>query len=67
MNYFWSTALNAFVFPFGTLAITLFDLAVLFGLQPYDAKLDPTYEIDTSSFNFILPNKAEFCIFLDVY
>lgn len=59
---FWYIALNAFVFSFGPSTITLYDLIVLFSVQPNGIKLDPTYEVDTSSFNFI----AEFDTFLDM-
>lgn len=67
VSHFWSTDLNAFVFPFDPSTITLYDLVVLFSLQPNGIELDPTYEVDTFSFNFILPNTIKFGTFYDVY
>lgn len=40
---------------------------VLFGLQPHRMEPDPTYEVHTLSFNFILPNTAKLGTFLNVY
>lgn len=59
---FWSTALNAFVFEFGTL--TLYDLSVLFGLKPHGQELDPALQIDTSLFDSIIIKSTDYGPFL---
>lgn len=39
----------------------------LFSLQPYKIELDLTYKVNTSNFNFILPNTVKFGISLNAY
>lgn len=67
MSYFWLMALNEFIFPFGTSTIILYNLAVLFDLQPLRIEPDPTYEVGTLSFYFILPIRAKFGTFFNVH
>lgn len=59
-------ALN-FFFLFGTLGITLYDLAIIFGLSSYSYEPDLTFKVDTTSFKFITPKSVEFGVFLDIY
>lgn len=66
-NFFWSSSFNAFVFPFSTFIITLYNLAVLFVLNSQGAEPDANFEMDTSNFNYLFPNATEFVSFLDVY
>lgn len=44
--------------------ITLYDLAVMFGLQPYDEEIDPAFSIDTTLFNSIIIKSVNYGPFI---
>lgn len=64
---FWSSSLNAFIFRFSPKTITLYDLANLFGLKPQGMEIDPTFSIDSTTFNSVIIKNTDYDPFMKSY
>lgn len=64
---FWSSSLKGLIFRSSMKAITLDYLVALFGLQPDKEDINPTFNIDTSSFNSIIIKSTDYEPFIKSY